>query len=134
MKIEWVDIKTVADTSGNLSIIESGIDLPFEIKRIYYIWNNRCSLPRGKHAHKALSQAFIAIHGGCELVFKDTRVEKRYFLNDASKCLLVSPGYWRDIENFSEDCVLMVLASDHYDESDYIRDYDEYIKYVQQKV
>ena len=133
MNIQWTDIKTVSNVSGNLSIIESGIDLPFEIKRIYYIWNTHNGLPRGSHAHKELHQAFIAVNGSCELVFKDSIEEQRFLMNDASKCLVVSPGYWRDIENFSEDCVLMVLASDHYDENDYIRDYEEYCRYVRSK-
>ena len=133
MNIQWVDIKTVSNVSGNLSIIESGIDLPFEIRRIYYIWNTHNGLPRGSHAHKELRQAFIAVHGSCELVFNDTIEEQRFLLNDASQCLVVAPGYWRDIEKFSEDCVLMVLASEHYDEKDYIRNYDEYIAYVREK-
>ena len=131
--INTIDVKTIADKSGNISILESGIDLPFEIKRIYYIWNTHNGLPRGSHAHKELRQAFIAVHGSCELVFNDSIEEQRFLLNDASQCLVVAPGYWRDIEKFSEDCVLMVLASEHYDEKDYIRNYDEYIAYVREK-
>lgn len=133
MNIEWIDIRTIPDISGNLSIIESAMDLHFEIRRIFYIWNTHNGLPRGSHAHKELYQAFIAVHGSCELLINDTIEELRISMNDASKCLIVSPGYWCDIENFSEDCVLMVLASEHYDENDYIRDYEEYCRYVRSK-
>ena len=129
----FIDVKTIHDESGNLSVVESGIDLPFKIERIYYIWHTGSNLPRGSHAHKSLYQAFIGLHGSCELIFQDGSRERRFLMSDPSKILIVPPGYWRDIRNFSEDCVLMVLASDHYNENDYIRDYDQYLEYVSPK-
>lgn len=130
MNIKHVDLKTIPDPSGNLSIIESGIDLPITINRVFYIWNTRARLPRGGHAHKELVQCFVAMHGSCELHFDDGYNKQTILANDPSKCLIVQPGHWLDITNFSDDCVLMILASEHYNEHDYIRNYDEFINYV----
>ncbi|MDD3563422.1 MAG: FdtA/QdtA family cupin domain-containing protein [Candidatus Cloacimonetes bacterium] len=132
-KINMISLKTIGDTSGNISILESGIDLPFDIKRIFYIWNTKTSLPRGGHAHKELIQCFIAMHGNCDLIFKNGNSEQLYHMKDASKCLIAPPGYWLDIANFSADCVLLVIASEYYDEQDYIRNYKEFLEYVQSR-
>lgn len=123
-------IKTIYDKRGNLSIIEGNKDIKFEILRIYYIWNNLINYPRGGHAHKKLYQALIAVHGSCKLTIDDGIAKKDFILNNADECLLIYPGLWRDLREFSHDCVLLVLASEYYDENDYIRDYDEYLNYV----
>lgn len=128
--IRLIDIKTITDTSGNLSVIESGIDLPIVIKRFFYIWKTHTNLPRGGHAHKELIQCFIAMNGSCNLTFDNGLFKKSFVVDNPSKCLVVQPGHWLDISNFSDDCVLMILASDHYNEDDYIRNYDEFLKYV----
>jgi len=133
MNISLIDITTKYDKRGNLSIIEAQKDIPFEIKRVYYIWGNKDNLPRGGHAHKELWQAIIAMHGSCKIKIYDGKSTNDYILNKPDNVLIFPPGYWRDLVAFADDCVLLVLASDYYNESDYIRDYDEYIKYVQDK-
>jgi len=124
---------TKYDKRGNLSIIEAEKDIPFEIKRVYYIWDNKDNLPRGGHAHKELWEAMIALHGACKIKIDDGKSKVDYILSKPDKVLIFPPGYWRDLVAFADDCVLLVLASDYYDESDYIRNYDEYIKYVQDR-
>ncbi len=132
-KICIKEIKTICDYRGNLSIIEAQKDIPFEIKRVYYIWDNKDNLPRGGHAHKELWQAIIAMHGSCNIKIDNGKMSQEYILNEPNQMLILIPGYWRDLVAFADDCVLLVLASDYYDESDYIRNYDEYIKYVQDR-
>ncbi len=118
------------DTRGNLSIIEGERDLPFEIKRIFYIWENTESHKRGGHAHKKLYQSFICVHGECQLKVTNGSETREIMLDTPIYNVTVAPGLWVDIEGFSTDCVLMVLTSDFFDESDYIRDYNEYLEYV----
>ncbi len=132
-KISINDIFTIYDHRGNLSIIEALKDIPFEIKRIYYIWENMENLPRGGHAHKELWQGIIAMHGSCNVYIDNGITATNYILDIPNKMIILPPGYWGDLIDFVDDCVLLVLASDYYDESDYIRNYDEYIKYVQDR-
>lgn len=132
-KISINKIRTICDYRGNLSIIEAQKDIPFEIKRVYYIWDNKDNLPRGGHAHKELWEAMIALHGSCKIKIYDGKSTIDYILDKPDNVLIFPPGYWRDLVAFADDCVLLVLASDYYNESDYIRDYDEYIKYVQDR-
>ena len=128
--VQVISHKTIYDPRGNLSVLESVGNLPFTIKRIFYIWNNLRNHPRGGHAHKGLYQALIAIHGSCKLIVDDGHSRAEHVLNDAGKCIIVPPGIWGEQVEFSKDCVLLVIASEHYDESDYIRDYQEYLSYV----
>ncbi len=132
--VQVINPQTVYDYRGNLTIIQGNYDIPFDIKRIYYIWNNVGKHPRGGHAHKSLWQAFVAMHGACILAIDNGHRRIDYALNDPAECLIVSPNKWSDISKFSSDCVLLVLASDIYDEKDYIRNYDEYLRYVQHEV
>ncbi|MDD3460329.1 MAG: FdtA/QdtA family cupin domain-containing protein [Mesotoga sp.] len=124
---------TKYDKRGNLSIIEAEKDIPFEIKRVYYIWDNKDNLPRGGHAHKELWEAMIALHGACKIKIDDGKSKVDYILSKPDKVLIFPPGYWRDLVAFADDCVLLVLASEYYDESDYIRDYEEYLKYIKDR-
>ena len=128
--VKIIQINTKIDIRGNLSIIEGMRDLPFEIKRIYYIWNNLDNSPRGGHAHRELYQAFIAMHGSCRLLIDDGREKKDFILNDPSSCLIMPPGLWREIYEFSNECALLILASDYYEESDYIRNYLDFVEYT----
>lgn len=128
--VKYLSVKTIIDSRGNLSIIEGLSDIPFEIKRIYYIWDNKDNSPRGSHAHKELWQAFIAMHGSCKLVVDNGYAKHEFMLGDARKCLILPPGFWREVQEFSSECVLLILASDIYKESDYIRSYEEFISYV----
>ena len=121
---------TIYDPRGNLSVLESMEDLPFAFQRIFYIWNNLQNHPRGGHAHKNLYQALIAVHGSCKLIVDDGRSREEFVLNNAGECIIIPPGIWGEQIEFSEDCVLLVIASEHYNEADYIRDYQEYLLYV----
>ena len=123
-----IDIRRYSDTRGYLSVVENGIDIPFEIKRIYYLYMVP-EVARGAHAHKQLQQLLIATSGSVDVIMDDGQEKKTFHLDRPWKGLLIPSGLWRDLENFSGGAVLMCLASEGYDEKDYIRDYDEFLKY-----
>jgi len=129
MDIRIIDIPKVEDHTGNVGIIEKNV-LPFEIKRVFYLYDIADGAPRGRHAHKELMQFIIAISGSFDVIVKNGRDEERITLNSPVKGLLVKNGIWSELEHFSPGAVCMVLASDVYDEADYIRDYKEYISYL----
>lgn len=112
--------------TGNISIVENGLDVPFDIKRIYYMYDIPGGEDRGAHAHKELRQLIIAASGSFDIVIDDGRVKRTITLNRPYIGLLVVPGIWRELINFSSGSVCMVLASSNYDETDYIRDYKEF--------
>ena len=118
---------------GNLFIAESMKDIPFDIKRVYFINNlaNPKAL-RGKHAHKRLEQVLFCINGSFVLHLDDGQFTQRITLNDPSIGIRLGPYLWHSMSSFSYDCVILVLASDRFDESDYIRDYESFISYVQE--
>lgn len=115
------------DHSGNLVALEAGVDFPFDIKRVYYIWGTDKDVIRGKHAHKKLEQVIVCISGSCDFVLDNGTDKTSVHLNNPSQGLYIKHNIWREFTNFSTDCVLMVLASEHYDESDYIRDYQIFL-------
>lgn len=123
-----IDIRKYSDNRGYLSVIEGGMDIPFEIKRIYYLYMVP-EAARGAHAHKQLQQLLIATSGSVDITLDDGREKKTFHLDRPWKGLLVVSGLWRDLDNFSGGTVLMCLASEKYDEGDYIRDYDEFLNY-----
>lgn len=123
-----VDIRKYTDNRGYLSVIEGGEDIPFEIKRIYYLYMVP-EAARGAHAHKELQQLLVATSGSVDITLDDGKEKKTFHLDRPWKGLLVVPGLWRDLDNFSGGTVLMCLASEKYDEGDYIRDYDAFLKY-----
>lgn len=125
---QLMDIRRYSDTRGYLSVVENGIDIPFDVKRIYYLYMVP-EVARGAHAHKALQQLLIATSGSVEVIMDDGKEKKSFLLDKPWKGLLIPPGLWRDLENFSYDSVLLCLASEKYDESDYIRDYNEFKAY-----
>lgn len=114
------------DNRGHLIAIESGYDIPFDIKRVYYITDVKKGVSRGFHAHRDLQQIILCIKGNVKLKIITPVEEKIFLLNDKSKGLLLGPYTWREIYEFSEDAVLLVLASQHYSEDDYIRSLEEY--------
>lgn len=118
---------------GMLTPIEAGKDIPFDIKRIYYIYDVNDNIIRGKHSHKKLHQVLICMNGSIDIRLENYFGEESYTLNDPSIGLYVGPDNWREMSNFTDNGILLVLASDRYDENDYIRDYDEFIKYSDQK-
>ena len=118
-----------SDRKGNLSVVENGITLPFNVKRVYYLYDVPGGESRGSHAHKELSQLIIAASGSFKVTLDDGKVKRTFFLNRPYQGLYVKPGMWRDLEDFSSGAVCMVLASDVYKAEDYIRDYDEFLKF-----
>lgn len=125
-----IDLPYFGDERGSLVAIESMDTIPFEVKRIYYIFDTKKDVARGFHAHKNLSQFVICIKGQCDFVIDDGEQKVIYNLNSAREGLLIQGVYWREMHNFSEDCVLIVLASDHYNEIDYVKDYQEFLNIV----
>ena len=123
-----IDIRKYTDNRGYLSVIEGGMDIPFEIKRIYYLYMVP-EAARGAHAHKELQQLLVATSGSVDITLDDGREKKTFHLDRPWKGLLVVPGLWRDLDNFSGGTVLMCLASEKYDEGDYIRNYNDFLNY-----
>ncbi len=121
-------LKKISDSRGNLTFIESGIDINFEIKRVYYIYDIPSGQYRGAHAHKNLEQLMIAVSGSFDVIVDDGGNKKTFTLNNPAFGLYIPKMIWREMNNFSTGSVCLVLASDHYDENDYIRDYKEFLK------
>jgi dTDP-4-dehydrorhamnose 3,5-epimerase-like enzyme len=126
--IKILNFEEFGDSRGGLIALEGNQNIPFEMKRVYYIYNTSEGASRGFHAHKELYQVAICISGSCRFVLDDGNVREDVVLNKKYEGLLIKKMLWREMYDFSEDCVLMVLASAHYDESDYIRDYSEFLK------
>ena len=116
------------DSRGSLIAIESNKDIPFDIKRIYYIFDTKSGVVRGHHAHKTLEQMLICASGSCTIVLDDGENRNEVVLSDPSSGLYVGPNIWHEMKDFSEGAVLLVLASDFYNENDYIRNYDEWLE------
>lgn len=126
----FLQIETVSDKRGSLSFIENCKRAPFEIKRVYYIYDVPSNENRGAHAHKKLRQIFIAISGSFVLKLFNGIREKEYFLNDPSNGLYVGPNIWRTLYKFSSGAVVLVITSKEYDKDDYIRNIKQYKKYI----
>ncbi len=128
--VKLIDLPVLGDERGSLVALEENKSIPFEIKRIYYIYGTKSGVSRGFHAHKALKQVAIAVRGSCRFILDDGKNRSEIILNNPAEGLLIESFMWREMHDFSDDCVLMVLADQPYDESDYIRDYKEFIEYV----
>lgn len=118
------------DERGELVALEERKDIPFDIKRVYYMYNTIADAVRGKHAHKNLQQVLICVHGSCKVSLDDGNEKRIVVLNKPNEGLYITNNMWREMYDFSNDAVLMVLASELYDEKDYIRNYDEFLKFV----
>lgn len=127
-----INLKRAGDTElGYLSFFESNKNIPFEIKRIYYTYAVPVGTKRGMHAHKTLQQALWCPYGKIEVVLDNGDIRKSFILDSPEKVLLVGKGIWRDMYWRTEGSVLCVAASDFYDEEDYIREHDDFIKYIE---
>lgn len=124
---QMVDLPKITDARGNLTFIEGCNHVPFDIERVYYLYDVPGGAERGGHAHKGLQQLIIAMSGSFDVVLDDGVKKKRVHLNRSYSGLYVCPMIWRELDNFSSGSVCMVLASNRYDEDDYYRDYDEFI-------
>lgn len=118
-----------SDRKGNISVVENGITVPFDVKRVYYLYDVPGGESRGSHAHKELSQLIIAASGSFRVTLDDGNVKRSFILNRPYQGLYVKPGIWRDLDDFSSGAVCMVLASEVYMEDDYIRDYDDFLNF-----
>lgn len=121
------------DERGQLVSLEEYIDIPFRIKRVYYMYNTIEGVVRGKHAHKKLEQILVCISGSCKIRLDNGRETKVVSLKKPYEGLYVSNDMWREMYDFSQDAVLVVFASELYDENDYIRDYEEFLKFIAEK-
>jgi hypothetical protein len=124
-----VDLSKVHNDAGNIIVLENNKNISFDIKRIYYLYDVPMGADRGGHGHYELQQYIVAASGSFTFVLDDGGNKKEFFLNDPSKALHIQPGIWREIKGFSSGSICLVLASHEYNESDYIRDYVEYLKY-----
>ncbi len=120
-----------SNRKGDISVVENGITVPFDVKRVYYLYDVPGGVSRGGHAHRDLYQLIVAASGSFTVILDDGKVKRSFHLNRPYQGLLVTPGIWRTLEDFSSGSVCMVLASEKYDAADYIRDYDEFIQYKQ---
>lgn len=122
-----IDLPKVEDQRGNLTFIEQSNHIPFDIKRVYYLYDVPGGERRGGHAHKELEQFIIAANGSFDLILDDGYEEKTFHLNRSYYGIYLPEMMWRELKNFSSGSVCLVLASDYYDEDDYIRDYDDFV-------
>ena len=123
-----IDLPKIADPRGNLTFVESDSQIPFDIQRVYYLYDVPGGSERGGHAHKGLHQLIIAMSGSFDVVLDDGKEKKRFHLNRSYHGLDIYPMMWRELDNFSSGSVCMVLASNKYEEDDYYRDYAEYMR------
>ncbi len=128
--VQVVDIPQHGDARGQLAVVELGGVLPFVVRRVYWIHGTKPGVKRGFHAHKKLRQLCVCVAGSVRLSLFDGRREESVVLDSSDKGLLVGAGLWREMHDFSPDCVLMIFADAEYDEADYIRDREEFIRHV----
>ena len=114
---------------GNITVVENSSTIPFEVRRTYYLYDIPGGESRGGHAHRKLQQLIVAASGSFSVTLNDGRVKRTFVMNRPYQGLLIVPGIWRTLEDFSSGSVCLVLASEKYEECDYIRDYEEFIKY-----
>ena len=126
--IKLIEFPALGDSRGCLTALEAGKNIPFDIKRVYYIFGTQPDVARGFHAHKALKQVAVCVKGKCRMVLDDGQVKEEVWLDSPTKGLLIEGLIWREMYDFSADCVLLVIADEHYEEADYIRDYSKFLK------
>lgn len=132
MEIKKIPFHQRGGEIGTLAFLEANRDISFDIKRIYYIFGVPSDTRRGFHAHKKLQQVFLCIHGSCKVLLDNGIEQVVVDLNDPTEGLVINNPMWREMYDFSRDAVLVVLASDYYDENDYIRSYDDFLAYMKE--
>ncbi|CRM17796.1 sugar 3,4-ketoisomerase [Pseudomonas sp. 24 R 17] len=125
--VDLVDLQVLGDERGQLVVLEAQKNVPFDIKRVYFLMGTRPGVSRGFHAHRELRQAAICVSGQCRMVMNNGLKIEEVILDTSSKAIFIDKMIWHEMHDFSADCVLLVLASDYYDEQDYIRSYPEFI-------
>ncbi len=131
MKVTTYEFEEHGDDRGILIALEEYKNVPFNIRRCYYMYNTQPGVRRGFHAHKSLEQILVCVSGSCKILLDDGQSKETVLLDRPNKGLYIAHNIWREMFDFSDNAVLMVLASKLYDESDYIRSYDEFLQYVQ---
>lgn len=124
-----IEIDQIGDRRGHISVVENHSQVPFEVKRVYYLYDVPSGEERGGHAHKELQQLIVAVSGSFDIVVNDGNTKKTFSLNRPNKGLYFPAGLWREINNFSSGAICLVLASQVYQVGDYLRDYDEFLSY-----
>ena len=125
--IKLIDFLSLGDERGDLVSLEGNKEIPFDIKRVYYLFGTEPCVSRGFHAHKDLQQEAICVKGSCTFILDDGNIREEVVLDSPFKGLYIDSMKWREMYDFSKDCVLIVLASSFYDEADYIRDYEDFL-------
>lgn len=125
---ELIELKVMGDERGKLVALEGGRNIPFDIKRVYYLTDTVTGISRGFHAHRQLEQIAICVSGRCRMLMDDGVSREEVWLDAPDKAICIGRMIWHEMHDFSSDCVLLVLASDHYDESDYIRSYPAFLE------
>jgi dTDP-4-dehydrorhamnose 3,5-epimerase-like enzyme len=126
-----INFPKIADARGNLSVIEENKQIPFRIKRVFYLYDVPSGATRGGHAHKTSEQVIIALSGSFDVILDDGVIRETFFLNRPHYGLYIPPGIWRELENFSSNSIALTLASTKFGEEDYIRDYELFKKMIQ---
>lgn len=130
MEYQVINFLEHGDNRGTLIALEQKKNIPFEIKRVYYMYDTKEGVRRGFHAHYNLEQVLVCVKGTCKILLDDGQKKEHVLLDSPNKGLYIKSTLWREMYDFSEDAVLLVLASELYDESDYMRDYEEFLRYV----
>lgn len=132
MEIKKIKFPTYTNETGTLSFFESERHIPFDIRRVYYIYDVQGNSRRGFHAHRDLKQVLFCIHGSCKLLLDNGTEQENILLDDPAEGLLIDTPIWREMYDFSPGAVLLVMASEYYDEADYIRNYDEFLAFIKE--
>ena len=127
---QMIELHKITDPRGNLTVAENMKGIPFNIKRVYWVYDVPGGECRGGHAHKQLKQLLIAVSGSFHVTLDDGKEQQTYLLNHPYQALLIETGVWRTLDDFSSGAVCLVLASELYDEGDYIYDYDSFLNYI----
>lgn len=130
MNYKLLDLHIFGDERGKLISLEGNKNIPFDIKGVYWIFDTLPDQDRGMHAHKDLEQIIVAMDGACQFVLDDGKTREKVWLNRPDKALYIGPNMWREMKHFSYGCKLMVLASKYYDEKEYVRNYEDFLKEV----
>lgn len=128
--VRLLEFPILGDERGSLIALEANENIPFAIKRVYYIFGTKQNVARGFHAHKKLEQVAVCISGRCRMIIDNGVIRESVWLDSPTKAIYIDNMLWREMHDFSADCVLLVLASEHYDEMDYIRNYDTFLEKI----
>jgi len=126
--IKWIEFPPLGDDRGSLVAMEGQKTVPFPIRRAYYLFDTKKGVSRGFHAHRNLLQVAVCVTGSCRMVLDDGQLREEVVLDSPTRGLMIQNMIWREMYDFTSDCVLLVLASEHYDEADYIRNYSQFLE------